>query len=127
MVAARAGIPTEPRLVYTLVIDGRDRTHNIAPRLIELTHTDNRGLEADTLELTITDHDGAVEFPPRGAKIRFAFGWLGGAQHTGLVDKGEYTVTKLSHSGAPDVLRISAASVDLREKILQKKDYSFHG
>jgi phage protein D len=120
-------MPQQPRAVYSLVIDGKDRTHNIAPRLVELTHTDNRGLDADTLELTITDHDGAVEFPPRGAKIRFALGWLGGAQHTGLIDKGEFTVTRISHSGAPDVLRISAASVDLREKILQKKDASYHG
>ncbi|MCL2656132.1 MAG: phage late control D family protein [Betaproteobacteria bacterium] len=114
---------TQPRAVYSLIIDGKDRTLNIAPRLVELTHTDNRGLDADTLEFTIADHDGAVELPPRGAKIRFSLGW----RHTGLVEKGEFTVTRISHSGAPDVLRICAASVDLREKIMQKKDASYHG
>ncbi len=119
-------LPRQPRAVYTLVIDGIDRTVNIAPRLVELTLTDNRGLDADTLEFTLTDHDGAVALPPCGAKIRFALGWHGGAQHTGLVDKGEYTVSKITHSGAPDVLRICAASVDLREKIREKRDVSYH-
>lgn len=112
----------QPRAVFSLTINGVDKTDTVASRLIDLSHTDNRGLEADTLEITLDDHDDVLELPDNGAKIRFSLGWA----HSGLVDKGEFTVGKVSHSGTPDVLHISASSVDLRNKIRELKEKSFH-
>ena len=37
-------------------------------RMMGLTLTDNRGFEADTLEITIDDTDGKIELPPRGLR-----------------------------------------------------------
>lgn len=69
---------------YQILVDGKDISALIAPRLISLDLTDNRGLEADQLSLVLSDHDGLLAIPPRGAKIRLWLGW----STTGLIDKG---------------------------------------
>ena len=71
---------------YRILVDGQDITPTIRPRLESLRLTDNRGLEADTLDITLDDTDGALALPPRGARVRLALGWVGQP----LVDKGDY-------------------------------------
>lgn len=80
------------------------------PRLISIELTDNRGLEADQRDFTISDHDGLLAIPPRGTTLRLWLGW----SDTGLIDKGTYIVDETEHSGAPDTLSIRARSADLR-------------
>ena len=105
-----------------LVVDGKDITASITARLIEIGLTDNRGMEADQLEIRLSDHDGLLAIPPKGAVIRLWLGW----SDTGLVDKGTYTVDELEHSGAPDVLSIRARSADLRQGLARKHEQSWH-
>ena len=69
-----------------------------------------RGFEVDTLDLTLSDHDGLLEIPSKGAVIQAWLGW----QHSGLVYKGSYIVKEVEHSGAPDTLRIRATSADMK-------------
>lgn len=107
---------------YSILIDGTDITPRIRPRLESLSLTDNRGLEADTLDITLDDTGGALALPPRGARVRLALGWEGEP----LEDKGEYIVDELEHSGAPDRLLIRARSADLRSGISTKKERSWH-
>ena len=106
-----------------ILVDGQDITPAIRPRLESLSLTDNRGLEADTLDITLDDTDGALALPPRGARVRLALGWAGQP----LEDKGEYIVDELEHSGTPDRLLIRARSADLRSGIATKKERSWHG
>lgn len=106
---------------YQVLVDGKDISALIAPRLISLDLTDNRGLEADQLSLVLSDHDGLLAIPPRGAKIRLWLGW----STTGLIDKGSYIVDETEHSGAPDVLSIRARSADLRKGLKTKRDQSY--
>ena len=106
---------------YRVLVDGKDISALIAPRLISLDLTDNRGLEADQLSLVLSDHDGLLAIPPRGAKIRLWLGW----SPTGLIDKGSYIVDETEHSGAPDVLSIRARSADLRMGLKTKRDQSY--
>ena len=106
---------------YQILVDGKDISALIAPRLISLDLTDNRGLEADQLSLVLSDHDGLLAIPPRGAKIRLWLGW----STTGLIDKGSYVVDETEHSGAPDVLSIRARSADLRKGLKTKRDQSY--
>ncbi|MBM9968370.1 phage late control D family protein, partial [Pseudomonas aeruginosa] len=94
-----AGYPVP---VFRLTVDGNDIAQLISPRLIALDLTDNRGLEADQLSVTLSDHDGLLAIPPRGAVLHLWLGW----SDSGLVDKGTYTVDETEHSGAPDVLSI---------------------
>lgn len=108
---------------YKVVIDGTDITNKVKPRLMNLTLTDNRGFDADQVELQLDDSDGLLTMPRRGASMRVWLGWKG----TPLIDKGSFTVDELEHSGAPDSLTITGRSVDFRESLNVKKERSFHG
>jgi phage protein D len=107
---------------YSVSVGGTNITNLVNQRLISLTLTDNRGFEADTLDLVLDDSDGLLELPRKGAKVRVAIGWA----DTGTVDKGEFVVDELEHSGAPDQLSIRARSADLREGLTTKRDQSWH-
>lgn len=111
-----------PRPTYRVILDQRDITPLIDPRLIELVLTDNRGFEADQLDITLDDADGALEIPPRGAEIRLELGWVGAA----LEDKGSYTVDEVELTGAPDKMTIRARSADLRQGLTTKREQSWH-
>lgn len=107
--------------IYRLSVDGADIAQLISPRLISLNLTDNRGLEADQLDISLSDHDGLLTIPPKGAVLRLWLGW----SDTGLVDKGTFTVDEIEHSGAPDVLNIRGRSADLRKALKVKREDSF--
>lgn len=108
---------------FKVVIDGADITQKIKPRLMSLTVTDNRGFDADQVELQLDDSDGKLTMPRRGASMRVWLGWKGAP----LIDKGSFTVDELEHAGAPDTLTITGRSVDFRESLNVKKERSFHG
>ena len=122
--AARAlqGDPADyPAAIYRITVDGNDIAQLISPRLISLTLTDNRGLEADQLDIVLSDHDGLLTIPPKGAAVRLWLGW----SNSGLVDKGQFIVDELEHSGAPDTLSIRARSADLRKQLTTKREASY--
>lgn len=110
------------RPLWRIRVDGVDITATLDTRLISLTHTDNRGMEADQLDLTLDDADGRLVLPPRGAVLSLSIGWEG----EGLTDKGTFTVDEVEHSGAPDVVTIRARSADLRAGISTQRTRSFH-
>lgn len=110
-----------PVPAFRLTVDGNDIAMKVSPRLMSLDLTDNRGVEADQLTITLSDHDGLLSIPPKGAVLRLWLGW----SDTGLVDKGTYTVDETEHSGAPDVLSIRARSADLRKGLKTKRERSW--
>jgi len=110
-----------PIPAFRITVDGKDIAHIISPRLISLELTDNRGLEADQLSLTLSDHDGLLAMPAKGALLRLWLGW----SDTGLVDKGSYTFDEIEHSGAPDILSLRARSADLRKSFKIKRERSW--
>ena len=110
-----------PIPAFRITVDGKDIAHIISPRLISLELTDNRGLEADQLSLTLSDHDGLLAMPAKGALLRLWIGW----SDTGLVDKGSYTFDEIEHSGAPDILSLRARSADLRKSFKIKRERSW--
>lgn len=110
-----------PVPAFRLSVDGLDIAQKISPRLMSLELTDNRGVEADQLTITLSDHDGLLTIPPKGAVLRLWLGW----SDTGLVDKGTYTVDETEHSGSPDVLSIRARSADLRKGLKTKRERSW--
>lgn len=99
----------------------KDITQIVNDRLISLSIADNRGFEADMLELELSDHDGLLELPPRNATIQVAIGW----HRSLLVDKGKYLVDEVQFSGAPDKVNIRARSADLKGSLSEKKERSF--
>ena len=110
-----------PVPAFRVTVDGNDIAQLISPRLMSLELTDNRGIEADQLSINLSDHDGLLSIPPKGAMVRLWLGW----SDTGLVDKGTYTVDEIEHSGAPDMLSIRARSADLRKALKTKRERSW--
>ena len=111
-----------PKPSYHITLDGTDITPRINGRLISLTLREQRGLEADQLDITLADHDGQLAIPPRGAELQVAFGW----QEEGLVDKGRFTVDEVQHTGTPDQLTIRARSADMRGQLPGKRTQGWH-
>ncbi|QLY68955.1 phage late control D family protein [Citrobacter freundii] len=116
----QAGARVAP--AYMLTLDGADITQNFSDRLIGLTMTDNRGFEADQLDIALDDTDGLVELPPRGASLTLWLGWQGSA----LVNKGCFTVDEIEHRGAPDTLTIRGRSADFRGSLNSRREQSWH-
>ncbi|WP_420874501.1 phage late control D family protein [Pandoraea nosoerga] len=112
-----------PVPIYRIRKDGKDITGAFDGRLISLRLEENRGFEADRLDIELDDSDGALELPSRGAKLSVAIGW----KHEGLVDKGSFTVDEITHEGPPDRLIIRARSADLRSGLTTKRETSYHG
>lgn len=107
---------------FTLIVDDKNITTDVKGRLISLTLTDNRGFDADQLSIELDDADGKLALPRRGASIRLSLGWAGQK----LVDKGAFTVDEIDHSGAPDILNITARSADFRDTLNVKRNAAYH-
>ncbi|PUL07243.1 late control protein D, partial [Salmonella enterica subsp. enterica serovar Dublin] len=76
---------------FSITIEGKDVTTVMDARLMSLTLTDNRGFEADQLDLELDDADGLIALPRRGAVIQLALGWKGQP----LFPKGVFTVDEI--------------------------------
>lgn len=111
-----------PAPTYKITIDGSDISGVIRPRLISLNIIDNRGFEADTVDLSLDDTDGALALPRKGATMQVWLGW----RDQPLVDKGTYTIDELEHSGAPDTLSIRGKAADLRGSLNKQREQSYH-
>ena len=118
-------IPAFKVVITTKDNKQQDITQVVSSRLINLSLTDNRGLEADTLDLELSDHDGKLALPPRNATISLALGWKGKP----LIDKGQYSVDEVQFSGganSADRLTIRARAADLKGTLTEQKERSFH-
>lgn len=119
-VAMPAGALIAPDL--SLSLQEKDITQNIRKRLISLSLTDNRGFEADQLDIELDDSDGMMVMPQRNAVLALSLGWKGAA----LTPKGLFTVDEVEHRGAPDTLTIRARSADFRGSLNTRRDESYH-
>lgn len=115
-----AGVKVAP--AFMLTMQGKDITQNISPRLLSLSLVDNRGFEADQLDIELDDADGQVMMPVRGAVLSLLLGWQGQP----LVNKGTFTVDEVEHRGAPDTLTIRARSADFRGSLNSRREESYH-
>lgn len=107
---------------YSLSLAGDSITDKISGRLLSLTMTDNRGFEADQLDIELDDSDGKLSMPARGAVLSLSLGWKGSP----LTNKGQFTVDEVEHRGAPDTLTIRARSADFRGSLNSRREVSYH-
>lgn len=109
--------------VRLTLADGTDLTDKVNPRLLDLTLTEKRGEEADTLEVTIHNHDGAVSPPKKGAILNLSLGWKSGDEvSVGLVGKGRFKVDQVNRGGPPDRIRMTARAADFASDYRTRKD-----
>lgn len=116
----QAGAKIAP--AFMLKLDNDDITQDFSDRLISLTMTDNRGFEADQLDIELDDTDGQIALPPRGATLTLWLGW----QDSALIKKGTFTVDEIEHRGAPDTLTIRGRSADFRGTLNSRREQSWH-
>ncbi|WP_320741318.1 phage late control D family protein [Enterobacter sp. 166D1] len=116
----QAGAKIAP--AFMLKLDNDDITQDFNNRLISLTMTDNRGFEADQLDIELDDTDGQIALPPRGATLTLWLGW----QDSALIKKGTFTVDEIEHRGAPDTLTIRGRSADFRGSLNSRREQSWH-
>ncbi|MEI9826233.1 phage late control D family protein [Enterobacter bugandensis] len=116
----QAGAKIAP--AFMLKLDNEDITQDFSDRLISLTMTDNRGFEADQLDIELDDTDGLIAMPSRGATLTLWLGWQGFA----LIKKGTFTVDEIEHRGAPDTLTIRGRSADFRGTLNSRREQSWH-
>lgn len=115
-----------PVAAWQVSLDGQDLTEAMRPRLVEMTLTEKRGDEADSLDIRLHDHDGELALPPPEATLSVALGWAKGTGVTaGLVDKGRYRVDELAWDGPPDMLSITARSADLTAGLRNRRDFAW--
>jgi len=108
---------------FRVTLDGKDLTSKIEPRLQGLTITECRQDEADSLDITLDDHDGRMAIPNRNAVLEVSIGWAG----AGLVNKGKFTVNEVEHSGTPDTITIRARSASMTKGMGERQEKSWHG
>lgn len=116
----QAGAKIAP--AFMLKQNDDDITQDFSDRLISLTMTDNRGFEADQLDIELDDADGQIALPPRGATLTLWLGW----QDSALIKKGTFTVDEIEHWGAPDTLTIRGRSADFRGTLNSRREQSWH-
>lgn len=107
---------------FRLTLEGADITQKLEKRLLNLTLTDNRGFEADQLDIELDDADGQLQLPRRGVLLDLALGWQGEA----LFSKGTYIVDEIEHTGTPDRLVLRARSADFRQTLNVRREKSWH-
>ena len=108
--------------VLKLTADSKPLNDQVMARIMTLSVTDNKNLDADELTLTLDDHDGALALPKRGVKLQC---WLG-FEDTGIHDMGIYIVDSSEWSGTPDTISIRAKSADFKSSLKSGHSQSYH-
>ena len=108
--------------VIKITADNKPLDSQIMNRLISLTVTDNKAMEADELSIVLNDHDSKLELPKRGVKLQC---WLGFSD-IGTHDMGIFSVDTVEWSGTPDTITIKAKSADMTGAIKTTRSQSYH-
>lgn len=108
--------------VIKLTADDKPLDDQVMARLMTLSVTDNKSMDADELSITLDDHDGALVLPKRGVKLQC---WLGFVD-AGIHDMGTYIVDSSEWSGSPDTISIKAKSADFKSSLKEGRSQSYH-
>lgn len=93
------------RAAVKVTVNGQDMTGIFSQRLMSLTITDTAGIQADTLDIVLSDSDplARLALPATGAEISVALGYGYLAQPIGL-----YVAEEIEVGGPPDSVSIRA-------------------
>ena len=108
--------------ILKLTADSKPLNDQVMARIMTLSVTDNKNLDADELTLTLDDHDGALALPKRGVKLQC---WMG-FEDAGIHDMGIYIVDSSEWAGTPDTISIRAKSADFKSSLKSGHSQSYH-
>ena len=92
---------------YRVTADGDDITETMRRRAARVSVSDEDGVESDTLEISLTDHEPLrrIALPRTGAELEVWLGYL-----PMLENMGRYVVDEIEMLGPPDEMVIRARS-----------------
>ena len=102
---------------FEISVGGKRITSIVADRLLSLRVTDEAGIKADGVQITLDDRDGKIITPPTGAAISLALGY----QETGLIPMGIYTAAEVILSSPPQQMSITGKSANMSGKLKEQK------
>lgn len=108
---------------FAITIDGSDITAGIRKNLAGIRLTDKDGLEADQVEISVTDPLGRFSLPRTGVTMSVAMGW----RDVGLVNKGTFIVDEVGEDGPVDTITIVGHSADFRDTLKSSREASYNG
>lgn len=107
---------------FRVEVDGsKDATQAIQDRLLQLSVTDEAGVQSDSAEIRVDDRGGVVELPRKGSQLSISLGWLDGA----MTPVGQFTVDETALEGPPNALVIRARGADMRSSLKSRKSRSW--
>jgi phage protein D len=109
------------RPLYSILVDGKDYTAQLAERLVSLVLTDIEGQKSDYIEIALDDREPHLAAPDPGAVIQVALGYAGQP----LVAKGAYTHTDTDFAGPPASMVIRADAANLQRAFRARRTRSF--
>lgn len=107
--------------IWELTIDDVPASAELRNRILDISLTDNRGITADEVKISIDNSDNKLKMPKSGVMVNVKMGF----KDEGLIDKGVFRVDTRGASGAPDKITIGAKSADLADSWTVKRTKSF--
>ncbi|BBF92343.1 phage late control D family protein [Blastochloris tepida] len=108
---------------YRILADGVDISGRLTGRMVELRLVDVDGETSDELTLLISNWDGAIAKPRKGALLSVEIGYL----ETGLVFMGLYKVQTTKKMGPKAAFEITAHAADYRGSLKSQKTRTHEG
>ncbi len=104
---------------FRVLADNIDITAKIRDRLLDLTITDEAGMESDKVEIRLDDRDHKLALPATGATLDIAIGW-----EKNLLQVGLYKVDELRLDG--QTMAITAKAADFKGPMRTPKTRPWH-
>lgn len=107
---------------FQIIINGKDVSPKIRPRLISLTLQEYAGEQVDTLNITLDDTDNRLSIPDINGLIEVKIGFKGQP----LVNKGKFIFENLHYIDPPRQVKIVAHAAAIESVIKKRRDYAWH-
>lgn len=111
-----------PVPILQIAINGQDVSSRIKGRVLEGSVTRHDGEKADAFALTLSNYDGMLAKPKRGATLTVALGFV---EFGGAVDRGSYIIQEVEKLGPEAVFHVSGQSADLKKTLKTQKNRSW--
>ncbi|MGO8738646.1 phage late control D family protein [Rhodoblastus sp.] len=107
--------------IIQIFLDGQDISSRFAGRIVsgEIHETD--GEKTDELRLTISNYDGMLAKPAKGAIVDVSLGWV----ETGVVKAGQFKVLETTKVGEIAAFHVTAHAAQLDNSLKTQKFRSF--
>jgi phage protein D len=109
------------RPIVQIFLDGRDISGLLGGRIIKGQIVEHEGGKADELSLTISNYDGLLEKPRKGASLEVALGF----EETGVAKVGRFIVQRVTKRGPAAIFEVGGEAADFYGTLKEQKTRSW--